>query len=97
MAGRSFDAERWRAAAPGTDIRGKMAGDLVQSRRLVGMRRVEVIQLLGQPQRENREAGRWSISYFLGQPQYGYGIDDDFLQADLRPDGTVAEVHVYSS
>lgn len=95
--GRTFDAQAWRDAAGGTRIRGRMAPDLVASRRLVGMTRAEVVALLGPPQRVEAGTGGGRLLYNLGLPVDGYGIDDDVLDVSIGPDGRVAEVRVYSS
>ena len=93
IAGRTFDAERWQSAAPGTHIRGRMAPDIIASRRLIGMTREAVIALLGEPQRLS--GGR--LQYNLGLPEQGYGIDDDMLDITLDKTGRVTDVQIYSS
>lgn len=87
---RSFQASSWLSAAaelevPGDPgcVRGAMALDLIDSKRLIGMKYNEVNALLG-PAIKN--GGRWT--YRLGQCS-GFGWEDSALLVDFDNQSSV--------
>ena len=91
--GRHFSASLWKNSATPPSVRLRMADDLINSQRLVGLTRQEVIALLGEPRR-TEYFKEFDIVYYLG-PQRGFmGIDSEWLVLKLNPDGRVKKAAV---
>ena len=94
-----FDAEAWRRGEPiegYRTVRSQMVDDLISSRRLAGLTRAEVEQLLGPPLHDVASAGvdsrRWHMAYRLGLERHGYfSLDDEFLAIRLDETEKVVE------
>ncbi len=77
-------------------VRNQMVEDLILSKRLDGLPRVEVEQLLGPPLADHAAAGidakRWHLAYFLGLERGGaFSLDDEFLVIRLDDEGRAIE------
>ena len=57
-----------------TDIREKMIDDLIESDTLIGLNKIEVIRLLGQPEKEEN----LEIKYLIME-KYGLDIDPEYI------------------
>lgn len=77
------DAGPWSTNDPGC-VRGSMALDLIESERLVGLRHVQVEELLGRPRTDR---GTWV--YELGQCS-GWGWHHSYLTVHFGAGGLVA-------
>lgn len=77
-----FNPESWKReiGSDGKSSRILMLDDLKSKYHLVGMRRIEVIELLGDPSRDypKDEIGENDIAYFIGRDT-GFGIDFVYL------------------
>jgi hypothetical protein len=103
--GRAFDANAWNEPRPGQhSARQQMADRFVARESLQGMKRDEVIGLLGQPEktRQRNFAGNlWSLEsspeqliYYLG-PERGFmGMEHEWLTIELDDHGRVVRVHI---
>lgn len=70
----AFSAQKWRTTRFGDPIRYKMANDLVNSGKLLGMAASEVKSLLGTPTSEDYVSGELWIGYDLvSQKQFPAG------------------------
>jgi hypothetical protein len=89
---RPFDRAAWMSAdVDASHTRKQMVRDLLQDHPLKGMRRAEVLALLGPAERTDKWAD-YDLIYVLG-PQ---GIDFDWLIIKLGPDGKVRDYAVVS-
>ncbi len=87
-AGRHFDPSKWRNSATPASARLRMADDLVNSQRLVGLTRQEVVVLLGEPPK-TEYFKEFDLVYYLG-PERGFmSIDSEWLVLKLGPEGRV--------
>lgn len=72
-----FNAKKWQQKDTDwstTDVREKIVDDLIQSDTLIGLNKNEVIELLGQPEKnENLEM------QYLVREKYGYNIDPEYI------------------
>jgi len=65
-----------------------MADDLVNSQKLVGLTRQEVVAILGEPPK-TEYFKEFDLVYYLG-PERGFmGIDSEWLVLKLGPEGRV--------
>lgn len=91
----SFDAQRWREADLGARDRANMAGGLIKARRLNGMDRAAVVDLLGEP----TSTDKWDDSemvYLLGPEGGLFPIDNEWLLIDLDQQERVSGYRVVS-
>jgi len=93
--GVAFDAAVWNdpdrcCTAPYP--RQAMADDLIATGRLLGLRRDQVVALLGQPEPGRSDADR--LEYFTG-PERGFmPIDSEWLRIELDASGHAVEVEL---
>lgn len=80
-----FDPDGWNEAPPETDTRFRMARDLVETKRLLGLTREEVEELLGAP----RSTTGKQLRYTIGGPPYNR---TNLLLVDLDASGVVRRV-----
>ncbi len=89
-----FDSAAWKARAldgdPKWPTRLRMADDLVAGKRLSGLTRSQVEDLLGPPD-DTGYFKEWSMVYWLG-PERGFvGIDSEWLVVRVNEKGVVEE------
>ena len=70
---RNFDPNEWKS---NPEERYEMSKDLIESKRLIGKTRIEVVQILGS---ETTSHGENHISYELGYVPGMINIDPDYL------------------
>ncbi|WP_049761603.1 hypothetical protein [Candidatus Korobacter versatilis] len=91
-----FESRAWNdpAQIDGSDpVRIRMVDDLISSRRLDGLTRNEVEQLLGERTVSDTFAHH-SLTYWLG-PERGFmGIDSEWLAIDFGTDGRVSKYQI---
>lgn len=82
---RHFDSEAWKDAAwktsvgPHSNVRLQMVDDLLKRYKLIGMTRVQLVELLGPPNPFESRQSDVSYTYYLG-PERGFiSIDDEWL------------------
>lgn len=91
---RTFDSAVWQEVrGEFSEVRVTMIESLVRGRRLDGLSRAQVLDLLGEP-----DGGlyfqEWDMVYWLG-PQRGlFGIDSEWLVLRIGSDGRVSEYQV---
>ena len=96
-----FDAELWRASEDDGGMwppRLCMVGDLISSRRLIGLRPDEVTQLLGPPASPGFPSGArgTALHYELG-PERGFiRLDSAWLFIGTGADGAVDSAWLYT-
>ena len=83
---RTFDKEKWKES---TEKRYEYADDLVDSHKLIGLRKEEVIELLGRPFHEYEGSLDYDIGYYPGT----MAMDPWYLQVDFK-DGKVHKVFI---
>lgn len=92
-----FDAAAWKAAeAHWNDSlhrRARMADGLLSSGRLIGMRRDDLIALLGEPDHSGYFSD-WDIAYNLGAERSFMSIDSEWLVIRFGKDGLVRDVQL---
>ncbi|MFN7110965.1 MAG: hypothetical protein ACK4M2_04950 [Brevundimonas sp.] len=91
----SFDPQKWRDADLGTRERANMVGSLLKARRLNGIDRAAVIDLLGEPTSTDKWDGSEMI-YVLGPDGGLFPIDHEWLLIDLDQQGRVSGYRVVS-
>jgi hypothetical protein len=72
-----FDSKEWNRKGVDwwmTDVREKMVDDLIQNGTLIGFSKNEVIELLGQPEKN----GSPEIQYLIRE-KYGTDIDPEYI------------------
>lgn len=72
-----FNSEAWNEKGIDwwmTDNREKMIDDLIESDTLIGLNKIEVIRLLGQPEKE----GNLEMKYLIRE-KYGLDIDPEYI------------------
>jgi len=84
-----FSSARWKAA-PDDRTRVHMVDALLWTHRLKGMRRAEVIALLGQDPQSGYFAD-WDLVYYLGPERGLFAIDSEWLVLRFDKDGRVSE------
>jgi len=86
--GRHFDPSRWKTSATPASVRLRMADDLVENKKLIGLTRQEVVARLGEPPK-TEYFKEFDLVYYLG-PERGFiSIDSEWLVLKLGPDGRV--------
>jgi hypothetical protein len=86
--GRHFDPSLWRNSTTPASVRLRMADDLVNSQKLVGLTRQEVVALLGEPPK-TEYFKEFDLVYYLG-PERGFmSIDSEWLVLKLGIEGRV--------
>ena len=86
-----FDSERWiewQETENECCTRWRMARNLTNQHDLVSMNRLEVIELLGEPDYEDESV----LNYYLGMT--GHGIDTGLLRLDLNQKGEVESYEI---
>ncbi len=87
---KTFDSVEWKSENTGQ----KMVKDLVENKILVGKRKDEILDLLGEKyETENLNAGKESWVYFAGQSGSGFGIKFFYLKVIFKND-IVEEVNL---
>jgi hypothetical protein len=91
-----FDTKEWIAAGAGSDwqvtekeekcIRGRMVGDLRRHHLRPGMRKEELISLLGKPTQSEDDRVRGCLSYSIGYCR-GLGFDLNVMTFCFNADG----------
>jgi len=72
-----FDSVEWKKKELDwwmTDFREKMVDDLIQSDTLIGLSKVQVVELLGKPKSESE----MELMYLIRE-KYGTNIDPDYI------------------
>jgi hypothetical protein len=86
----SFDKDEWRT---NIDQRYKMADDLIDSEKVLGLTESQVIELLGKPTNKYDN----TIRYYIGdRPTPGLDLDPDELVLDLK-DGKVVKSYLHET
>jgi hypothetical protein len=84
--GRHSDASAWKNSATPASARLRMADDLVNSQRLLGLTRQEVVTLLGDPPK-TEYFKEFDFVYYVG-PERGFmSIDSEWLLLKFDADG----------
>jgi len=91
--GRHFDRSLWDNSRTPASVRLRMADDLVDNRKLIGLTRQEVVALLGEPPKTEyfRE---FDMVYYLGPDRGFITVDSEWLVTKLGPDGRVQRVTI---
>ena len=74
---KEFNSQEWNEKGVDwwmTDIREKMVDDLIQSDTLIGLNKSQIINLLGQPEKE----GNLEMKYLIRE-KYGLDIDPEYI------------------
>ena len=92
--GREFDPNAWQRREQAWDhAAGEMADRLVETSALQGMKRAQVVGMLGEPL-QTPNFNDWDMKYWLG-PERGYlSIDSEWLVIRLGSDGRVADYRI---
>jgi hypothetical protein len=86
--GRHFDPSLWANSRTPASVRLRMADDLVDNKKLIGLTRQEVVARLGEPPR-TEYFKEFDLVYYLG-PERGFiSIDSEWLVKKLGSDGRV--------
>jgi hypothetical protein len=86
--GRHFDPSLWGNSGTSASVRLRMADDLVENKKLIGLTRQEVVARLGEPPK-TEYFKEFDMVYYLG-PERGFiSIDSEWLVLKLGPDGRV--------
>jgi hypothetical protein len=86
--GRHFDPSLWGNPVTPASVRLRMADDLVDSKKLIGLTRQEVVTRLGEPPK-TEYFKEFDLVYYLG-PERGFiSIDSEWLVLKFGPDGRV--------
>ncbi len=86
--GRHFDPSLWGNSRTPASVRLRMADDLVDNKKLIGLTRQEVVARLGEPPK-TEYFKEFDLVYYLG-PERGFiSIDSEWLVLKLGPDGRV--------
>jgi outer membrane protein assembly factor BamE (lipoprotein component of BamABCDE complex) len=91
--GRHFDRALWRNSATPASVRLRMADDLVNSQKLVGLTRQQVVELLGEPPK-TEYFKEFDLVYYLGAERGFISIDSEWLVLKLGPDGQVKRASI---
>jgi hypothetical protein len=85
---RRFDSAVWKSPSTQATVRLQMADDLTHHHKLIGLTRMEVVTLLGEPPKTEYFKG-FDLVYLLG-PERGFiSIDSEWLVIRLGEDGRV--------
>ena len=86
---RDFDKTQWKN---NREMRYEYADDLVDNRKLIGLTKAEILELLGKPDEERKD----QITYYIGfSPRHFLGIDPDLLEIEFE-DGKAKRVRIYN-
>ncbi len=86
--GRHFDPSLWGNSRTSASVRLRMADDLVDNKKLIGLTRQEVVARLGDPPK-TEYFKEFDLVYYLG-PERGFiSIDSEWLVLKLSRDGRV--------
>jgi hypothetical protein len=86
--GRHFDPSLWSNSRTPASVRLRMADDLVDNKKLIGLTRQEVVVRLGEPPK-TEYFKEFDLVYYLG-PERGFiSIDSEWLVLKLGPEGRV--------
>ena len=91
--GRRFDPSLWSNPATPASARLRMADDLVDNKKLIGLTRLEVVARLGQPP-ETEYFKDFDLVYYLGTERDFISIDSEWLVLKLGPDGRVTRATI---
>lgn len=91
--GQSFDRDLWLTDQPRSIARQRMADRLLARRILIGLRRPQVIAMLGEP-RDTEYFRQWDMVYLLGDERGFISIDSEWLVLRLGSDGKVIEARL---
>jgi len=86
--GRRFDQSVWSNSATPGSVRLRMADDLVDHRKLIGLTRQQVVARLGEPPK-TEYFKEFDLVYYLGPERSFISIDSEWLVLKLGPDGRV--------
>lgn len=87
----AFDSAVWKKGEP-NKVRFRMYHDLMNTHKLVGMRRTEVEKLLGEPENYGNTFPKGDYVYFLGMKKTLIFDDFGYLMHVKFQDGVVTEV-----
>jgi len=91
--GRHFDPSLWGNSHTPASVRLRMADDLVDNEKLIGLMRQEVVARLGEPPK-TEYFKEFDLVYYLG-PERGFmSIDSEWLVMKLGPDGRVVRATI---
>jgi hypothetical protein len=91
--GRHFDPSLWGNSHTPASVRLRMADDLVDNKKLIGLMRQEVVARLGEPPK-TEYFKEFDLVYYLG-PERGFmSIDSEWLVMKLGPDGRVVRATI---
>ena len=91
--GRRFDPSLWSNPATPASVRLRMADDLVDNKKLIGLTRQEVVARLGEPPK-TEYFKNFDLVYYLG-PERGFiSIDSEWLVLKLGPDSRVTRATI---
>ena len=91
--GRHFDSSLWGNSQTPASVRLRMADDLVENKKLIGLTRQEVVARLGEPPK-TEYFKEFDLVYYLG-PERGFiSIDSEWLVLKLGPDGRVVRATI---
>jgi len=91
--GRHFDPSLWGNSHTPASVRLRMADDLVDSKKLIGLTRQEVVARLGEPPK-TEYFKEFDMVYYLG-PERGFiSIDSEWLVLKLGPEGRVVRATI---
>lgn len=91
--GRRFDASLWSNSGTPASVRLRMADDLVDNKKLIGLTRQQVVSRLGEPPKTGYFK-EFDLVYYLG-PERGFiSIDSEWLVLKLGPDGRVSRATI---
>lgn len=89
-----FNSKVWKDAplkdSSDSYVRQKMVDDLLLRYKLVGMKRTELEQLLGQPDNSGYVENYNSYSYILGPERGIFGIDYEYLSIKFKGGKVIA-------
>jgi len=91
--GRRFDPSLWNNPATPASVRLRMADDIVDNKKLVGLTRKEVIARLGEPPK-TEYFKNFDLVYYLGTERGFISIDSEWLVLKLGPDGRVTRATI---
>jgi hypothetical protein len=93
VCGRPFSAAEWQSkhATEGErSIRSQMADELISSRRLIGMSKLQVAKLLGEPGAASHD----NVSEYVLGPERGWGVDYETLRITFDRSGEVVKAEI---
>jgi len=91
--GRHFDPSLWGNSRTPASVRLRMADDLVDNKKLIGLTRQEVVARLGEPPK-TEYFKEFDMVYYLG-PERGFmSIDSEWLVLKIGPDGRVVRATI---